>query len=55
VNAPTASAIPGARLCVLDGTAHLAALENPDRVNVLIEDFLREHPQGAASDGAVAV
>jgi 3-oxoadipate enol-lactonase len=34
----------GARLCVLDGTAHLAALESPDRVNALIEDFIREQP-----------
>jgi 3-oxoadipate enol-lactonase len=35
-----ADAIPGARFKVLDRTAHLAALENPDEVNALIDDFM---------------
>ena len=35
-----ADAIPGARFVVLDGVAHLAALEDPALVNRLIEDFL---------------
>jgi 3-oxoadipate enol-lactonase len=35
-----AEAIPGARLAVLDGVAHLAGLENPSLVNKLIEDFV---------------
>lgn len=35
-----ADAIPGARFVVVDGVAHLAALENPALVNRLIEDFL---------------
>lgn len=35
-----ADAIPGARLVVLDGVAHLSALEAPERVNRLIDDFL---------------
>ena len=34
-----AEAIPGARMAVLDGVAHLAGLENPSLVNKLIEDF----------------
>ena len=37
-----ADAIPGATLAVLDGVAHLAALENPPLVNRLIEEFLAE-------------
>ncbi|MGV9798848.1 alpha/beta fold hydrolase [Mycobacterium sp. NPDC003449] len=35
-----AEAIPGAQLAVLDGVAHLAALENPALVNTLIREFL---------------
>ena len=35
-----ADAIPGAKFVVLDGVAHLAALENPPLVNRLVEDFL---------------
>jgi 3-oxoadipate enol-lactonase len=35
-----ADSIPGAAFTALDGVAHLAALEDPDRVNRLIEDFL---------------
>ena len=34
-----AEAIPGAAVAVLDGVAHLAALENPAVVNKLIEEF----------------
>lgn len=35
-----AAAIPGAATAVLDGVAHLAALENPRLVNALITDFV---------------
>lgn len=35
-----AHAIPGAAIAVLDGVAHLAALENPPLVNTLIGEFL---------------
>ncbi len=35
-----ADSIPGAEFVVLDGVAHLAALENPALTNTLIEDFL---------------
>jgi 3-oxoadipate enol-lactonase len=35
-----ADAIPSASFIVLDGVAHLAALEDPVRVNLLIEEFL---------------
>lgn len=35
-----ADAIPGAATAVLDGVAHLAALENPRLVNALIKDFV---------------
>ena len=35
-----AEAIPGAAFAVLDGVAHLAALENPPLINTLIEDFV---------------
>jgi 3-oxoadipate enol-lactonase len=35
-----ADAIPGAATAVLDGVAHLAALENPTVVNALIKDFV---------------
>jgi 3-oxoadipate enol-lactonase len=35
-----ADAIPGAAFAVLEGTAHLAALENPVEVNALIDAFL---------------
>jgi 3-oxoadipate enol-lactonase len=38
--AAMADAIPGARLAVLDGVAHLAGLENPPLVNALIEEFV---------------
>ncbi len=37
-----AEAIPGADTAVLDGVAHLAALENPMLVNRLIDEFLAE-------------
>jgi 3-oxoadipate enol-lactonase len=46
-----ADAIPGARLHVLEDTAHLTALENPGQVNALIADFIRE-PSQASSGGA---
>jgi 3-oxoadipate enol-lactonase len=35
-----ADAIPGSSFVVLDGVAHLAALENPTLVNSLVEEFL---------------
>lgn len=38
--AAMAEAIPGSRMAVLDGVAHLAGLENPPLVNTLIEDFV---------------
>ena len=38
--AAMAEAIPGARLAVLDGVAHLAGLENPPLVNKVIEEFV---------------
>lgn len=37
-----ARAIPGAEFVVIERTAHLAALENPQAVNPLIERFLNE-------------
>jgi len=40
-----AEAIPGAAIAVLEGVAHLAALENPAIVNTLIAEFVfRESP-----------
>lgn len=41
--AAMAQAIPGAAFTVLEGVAHLAALEGPERVNPLIEEFLGGH------------
>jgi 3-oxoadipate enol-lactonase len=35
-----ADVIPGSSFVILDGVAHLAALENPTLVNQLVEDFL---------------
>jgi 3-oxoadipate enol-lactonase len=35
-----ADAIPGSSFVVLDGVAHLAALENPELVNSIVDDFL---------------
>jgi 3-oxoadipate enol-lactonase len=35
-----ADSIPGASFTVLDGVAHLAALEDPARVNRLLDEFL---------------
>jgi len=35
-----AEAIPGAAIAVLEGVAHLAALENPSLVNTLIQEFV---------------
>jgi 3-oxoadipate enol-lactonase len=35
-----AEAIPGAAIAVLEGVAHLAALEKPSAVNMLIEEFV---------------
>jgi 3-oxoadipate enol-lactonase len=37
-----AEAIPGSTFVVIDGAAHLAALEVPDRVNALVDDFLTQ-------------
>ena len=39
-----AESIPGAEFIVMPGTAHLAGLERPDEVNVLIDRFLDQHP-----------
>ncbi|MFD6160109.1 alpha/beta fold hydrolase [Nocardia sp. NPDC060256] len=38
-----ARCIPGAEFVLLDGAAHLVALEVPDTVNALIDDFLSRH------------
>jgi 3-oxoadipate enol-lactonase len=35
-----ADAIPGSRFVVIDGLAHLAALEDPGLVNSLIDEFV---------------
>jgi len=43
-----ADSIPGARFVVLEQSAHLAALESPQEVNALIDDFLAD--QGDAED-----
>ena len=37
-----AGAIPGSDFKVLDKLGHLIALEDPERVNQVIDDFLRE-------------
>ncbi|HEY3556693.1 MAG TPA: alpha/beta hydrolase [Kribbella sp.] len=37
-----ADSIPGARFVVLEQSAHLAALESPEEVNALIDDFLAD-------------
>ncbi|MGH3724398.1 MAG: alpha/beta fold hydrolase [Mycobacterium sp.] len=39
-----AEAIPGAEFVVMEDTGHLAALERPDEVNALIDEFLKRHP-----------
>lgn len=42
-----AEAIPGAGFVVIDGAAHLAALEVPYQVNALVDDFLaQQRPPG---------
>ncbi|WP_332663512.1 alpha/beta fold hydrolase [Aeromicrobium sp.] len=42
-----AEAIPGAGFVVIDGAAHLAALEAPYQVNALVDDFLaQQRPPG---------
>jgi pimeloyl-ACP methyl ester carboxylesterase len=38
--------IPGASFVVLNGVAHLAALESPDTVIPLIDEFLAAHGCG---------
>jgi 3-oxoadipate enol-lactonase len=39
-----ASAVPGARLEVFEGAAHLVNLEQPERFNRLLGEFLGAHP-----------
>lgn len=39
-----AAAVPGAELVVIDGAAHLAALEAPAEVNALVDQFLAVNP-----------
>jgi 3-oxoadipate enol-lactonase len=46
-----ADAIPNSSVCVLDGVAHLAGLENPALVSNLIEEFLAE---GGRESGSTA-
>ncbi|MBC3239533.1 hypothetical protein HU723_10105 [Pseudomonas lurida] len=41
-----ARAIPGAEYVTIERTAHLAALENPDEVNTLIDRFLQRVRKG---------
>lgn len=41
-----ASAVPGARLEVFEGAAHMVNLEQPDRFNRLLRAFLDAHRQG---------
>lgn len=41
-----AQAIPGAEYVTIERTAHLAALENPDEVNTLIDRFLQRVSKG---------
>lgn len=41
-----ARAIPGAEYVTIERTAHLAALENPDEVNTLIDRFLQRARKG---------
>lgn len=43
-----ADAIPGAEFVVMARTAHLAGLENPQEVNLLIDAFLARHAAGAS-------
>lgn len=53
-----AEAIPGAEFVLMQGTAHLAGLENPTEVNTLIDDFLARHAAGEKvlrSDSAAAL
>lgn len=47
-----AAAIPGSEFTILDGAAHLVALEDPHRVNATIESFLAAHPEPLPSPGA---
>lgn len=39
-----ADAIPGSKFVVLNGVAHLAALEDPELVNTLIDEFMSPKP-----------
>ncbi|GAA3523431.1 alpha/beta fold hydrolase [Aeromicrobium panaciterrae] len=39
-----ADAIPGSTYVVIDGAAHLAALEAPAEVNRLVDEFIAAHP-----------
>ena len=43
-NRAMAESIPGADFVVIDGAAHLAALEVPDQVNALVDDYVARHP-----------
>lgn len=45
--APLAAAIPGARLEVMPGAAHLPQMEQPQRFNAIVLDFLRGLPNPA--------
>ncbi|WP_078324355.1 alpha/beta fold hydrolase [Mycobacteroides salmoniphilum] len=39
-----AEVIPGAEFVIMEDTGHLAALERPEEVNALIDEFLKRHP-----------
>lgn len=40
--------IPGARLAIIPGAAHLSAVEDPAAFNTLVGDFLKAHPESSA-------
>jgi 3-oxoadipate enol-lactonase len=35
--------VPGSRLAVIQGAAHIANIENPDAFNAALEAFLDQH------------
>lgn len=38
-----AAVIPNSEFVLIEDAAHLVALEVPDRVNMLIDDFIQKH------------
>jgi pimeloyl-ACP methyl ester carboxylesterase len=43
MSATIAAEIPNARLTILDGLRHMAMMEDPDRFNQVLVDFLATH------------